>query len=339
MLAMRAECPIMPHMFWSGLFLAAAMTVASPEKQAATIVSVISSAPGVSSVRTFAPEEGEVGTGQVSKNPDISYRKIMVFKSSHPSDSTARRTHSWLSTAFRRAPAGLFVSWDFPGPSLSYKQKAKAWPALQFRECREQGDEPFDGHPCVARAVASLCAEDANRFAVSLMPATGSGAGDRAHFRGFTGGASKGGAGAIMPVLWGPGSAVAIFMSERPVSMISQHCVTANERVSIISIKGPSITVAGEGPENLSYLPLSRTDPGRLFGFKDSTVQETVTGMAGVWCFFSGFLSSTSQYGLIKGRGCRCKRNHEPGFRLPQSATGIFWNLPEQQSCPKGIQV
>lgn len=326
MLAMRAECPIMPHMFWSGLFLAAAMTVASPEKQAATIVSVMSSAPGVPSVRTFVPEEGEADTGQVSDNPDISYQKIMVFKSSHPSDSTARRTHSWLSTAFREAPVGLFVSWDFPGPSPSNEQKVKPWPALQFRERREQGDEPFDGHPwSVARAVASLCAEDANSFAVSLMPTTGSGAGDRAHFRGFTGGASKGGTGAIMPVLSGPGSPIAIFMSERSVSVISQHCITANQRVSMIGIKRPAIMVAGKGRENLSYLPLSRRDPGKLFGFKDSSVQETVTGMDGVIrCFFSGFLAAPLYMGLSRVGDVGVSETMNPGFACLTAPQGFF---------------
>lgn len=331
MLAMQAGCPIMSHMSWSGLFLAAAMTVASPEKEAASIVSVMPPAPVVASARTFGPEEGVADGSQVSDNPDFSYRKTMVFKSSQPSDSTAREARSWLSTAFRGALAGSFELWDFPEPSE--EQTEGPWLSLQFMECREHRDrarmrESFAGHPgSSACAVASLYGRGVNSFAVSLTPTKGREE-DQATEHCISG---------ALP---------AALQEEEPVKQRACLLDRASTcAAAIVRMERPVSMAAGMGRAALSYLPLSRKDRSPAGSFVSVSVSHRSewflewSALPGV--SFVDLLSGTSQYEEAhQGRGeAGVSELLAQGLRLLRSAPGILWNLPEQQSCLKEIQV
>lgn len=77
MLASQAVCPIMSHMSWSGLFLAAAMTVASPEKEATFVAAASPPVLTAASAHTGLAE-GQ-GASSVSKDTGSlhSYREGM----------------------------------------------------------------------------------------------------------------------------------------------------------------------------------------------------------------------------------------------------------------------
>ena len=286
MLAIRAACPVMSHMGWSELFLAAAMTVASPEKEAASIVSVMPPAPVAASVRTFGPEEGVADGSHVSNNPGFSYRKAMVFKSSYPSGSVVREARSLLSTAFRGVLAESSELWGFAEPSE--EQTEGTWLSLQFRECRRHRDracmrKSFAGYPgSPACAAASLYGRGVDGFAVSLTPTKGR------EEEQATGHCSSG----ALP-------------AKQRVCLLDRASTCA---VAIVRYRKPVSLAAGMVRTALSRLPLSREDRSPAGFFVSVSVSYRIERFL-EWSALPGdssvdILSGTSQYEETRqGRG------------------------------------